>query len=318
MDAKQLRIVYMGTPEFAVASLRALVEGGYNVVGVVTMPDKPAGRGLKLQQSAVKQYALEKGLFVMQPEKLKAEEFVEQFRTLEVDLGIVIAFRMLPEIIWSMPKFGTFNLHASLLPAYRGAAPINHAIINGETLTGVTTFMLNSRIDEGDILLQSSVEITEADNVGTLHDKLMNLGEDLVVKTVEKIASGLALTVAQKDVAVSENIVYEASKIFKNDCHLDFSWELKNIHNKVRGLSPFPSAWSSDEGSESTVKIFETSTEFCEHDLAFGEVVSDDKTYMKVACKGGFLHIHQMQISGKKRMSVADFLRGSKSFAKLV
>lgn len=317
MEAKNLRIVYMGTPEFAVASLRVLVEGGYNVVGVVTMPDKPAGRGLKLQQSAVKQYAIEQGLKVLQPEKLKSEDFVSEFRALEPDLGIVIAFRMLPEVIWSMPKYGTFNLHASLLPAYRGAAPINWAIINGEKQTGVTTFMLNARIDEGDVLSQARVDIESDDNVGTLHDKLMNLGESLVVETVEKIASGDLKPISQADMQVSENIIYDAPKIFKADCHLDFTNSLENVHNKVRGLSPYPAAWAEVEQLNLAVKIFATTMQPCEHDYECGKVLTDDKTYMKVACKGGFLVLDEIQLAGKKRMATTDFLRGSKSFLRL-
>ena len=233
-SAKELRIVYMGTPDFAVAPLKALVEGGYNVVAVVTTPDKPSGRGLKVNESSVKRYAASVGLPILQPVKLRDEEFIAQFQALEADLGIVIAFRMLPELIWSAPKMGTFNLHASLLPQYRGAAPINRAIMNGEKVTGVTTFLLNPRIDEGAVLGQVKVDIEPTDNVGTLHDKLMNVGVDLVLDTVERIAKG-DVTPIEQDVMI-EGELKAAPKIFKEDCHIDFSQSGEQIVNLVRGL----------------------------------------------------------------------------------
>ena len=242
MNPKELRIVFMGTPEFAVPSLRALVAGGYNVVAVVTTPDKPAGRGQKLHQSEVKLAALELGLPVLQPEKLKAPEFVEAMQALKPDLGIVIAFRMLPEVIWAMPRLGTFNLHASLLPQYRGAAPINWAVINGETETGVTTFLLNHEIDKGAIIAQVRVPILPKDNVGTMYDKLMHTGTALVTETVDRIAAGDVQPMEQT--GIDESRLHPAPKIFKEDCRIDWSWEGRRIVNFVRGLSPYPAAWT--------------------------------------------------------------------------
>ncbi|MBE6201347.1 MAG: methionyl-tRNA formyltransferase [Rikenellaceae bacterium] len=306
-SAKDLRIVYMGTPDFAVAPLRALVEGGYNVVAVVTTPDKPSGRGLKVNESAVKRYAVEAGLPILQPVKLRDEEFVEAFRALDADLGIVIAFRMLPEIIWSAPKMGTFNLHASLLPQYRGAAPINRAIMNGETVTGVTTFLLNPQIDEGAIIGQVKVDIEPADNVGTLHDKLMNVGTDLVLETVAKLAAGEAQPIEQSEVECGE--LKPAPKIFKEDCHIDFGRSGEEIINQVRGLSPYPAAWASLTDTL-TVKIFDASFEPSDNVRSAGEVVSDDKRYIKVACADGYISIKELQLSGKKRMSAEELLRG--------
>ena len=306
-SAKDLRIVYMGTPDFAVAPLRALVEGGYNVVAVVTTPDKPSGRGLKVNESAVKRYAVEAGLPILQPVKLRDEEFVEAFRALDADLGIVIAFRMLPEIIWSAPKMGTFNLHASLLPQYRGAAPINRAIMNGETVTGVTTFLLNPQIDEGAIIGQVKVDIEPADNVGTLHDKLMNVGTDLVLETVEKLAAGETRPIEQSKVECGE--LKPAPKIFKEDCHIDFGRSGEEIINQVRGLSPYPAAWASLTDTL-TVKIFDVSFEPGDNVRSAGEVVSDDKRYIKVACADGYISIKELQLSGKKRMSAEELLRG--------
>lgn len=307
-SAKDLRIVYMGTPDFAVAPLRALVEGGYNIVAVVTTPDKPSGRGLKVNESAVKRYAAEVGLPIMQPEKLREEGFVEAFRNLNADLGIVIAFRMLPEIIWAAPKMGTFNLHASLLPQYRGAAPINRAIMNGETVTGVTTFLLNPQIDEGAVLGQVKVEIAPEDNVGTLHDKLMNCGVELVLETVEKLAAGDCAPIEQD--AMIEGELKPAPKIFKEDCHIDFSRSGVEIVNLVRGLSPYPAAWAS-MGENLSVKIFEVGFEQGRPDGAEnGAIISDEKSYIKVVCADGLIEIKELQISGKRRMNTADLLRG--------
>lgn len=302
----------MGTPDFAVAPLRRLVEGGYKIVGVVTMPDKPAGRGLKIQQSAVKQYAMQAGLNVLQPEKLKADSFVEQFKLLDADLAIVIAFRMLPEIIWSEPRLGTFNLHASLLPQYRGAAPINWAIINGETTTGVTTFMLNHEIDKGDVLTQVKVEITDSESAGTLHDKLMKIGSELVVETIEKIASGNAAPIQQGDSKVES--LKLAPKIFKEDCAINWSREPQVIHNLVRGLSPYPAAWTTAKNSEETIviKLYTSHYESTSHNSALGTVLSDDKQYIKVACQGGYIYIDELQAAGKRRMTTEEFLCGFK------
>ncbi len=305
--AKQLRMVYMGTPDFAVAPLRALVEGGYNVVAVVTTPDKPSGRGLKVNESAVKRYAVEVGLPIYQPVKLRDEEFVEAFRALDADLGIVIAFRMLPEIIWAAPRLGTFNLHASLLPQYRGAAPINRAIMNGESETGVTTFLLNPQIDEGAVLGQVKVEIEPSDNVGTLHDKLMNVGVDLVLETVEKIAEGNVTPVEQSEMFEGE--LKPAPKIFKEDCHIDFSLGGEQIINQIRGLSPYPAAWANlSEGL--SAKIFDARFVAQKTDAECGTILSDGKKYLHVVCADGVIEIGQLQLSGKKRMTAEELLRG--------
>ena len=305
--AKELRIVYMGTPDFAVAPLKALVEGGYNVVAVVTTPDKPSGRGLKVNESAVKRYATEVGLPILQPVKLRDEEFVSAFKDLRADLGIVIAFRMLPEIIWAAPRLGTFNLHASLLPQYRGAAPINRAIMNGETETGVTTFLLNPQIDEGAVLGQTKVAIEPSDNVGTLHDKLMSVGVDLVLETVEKIADGNVTPIEQSDMCDGE--LRPAPKIFKEDCHIDFSRSGVEIVNLVRGLSPYPAAWANlSEGL--SAKIFEVAFEPQSVDVECGTVASDGKKYIRVACADGWIVVKELQLSGKKRMTAEELLRG--------
>lgn len=307
MNSKDLRIVYMGTPDFAVAPLKALVEGGYNIVAVVTTPDKPSGRGLKVNESAVKRYAVEVGLPILQPVRLRDEEFVEAFKALNADLGIVIAFRMLPEIIWAEPRLGTFNLHASLLPQYRGAAPINRAIMNGETVTGVTTFLLNPRIDEGAVLGQVKVEIEPCDNVGTLHDKLMSVGVDLVLETVDKIAAGDITPIEQE--TMMEGELKPAPKIFKEDCHIDFSLTGKEVQNLVRGLSPYPAAWA--QLTESlTAKIFEV--EFLPGAVACepGTILSDERKYIHVAVADGLVDIKELQLSGKKRMTAEELLRG--------
>ena len=305
--AKQLRIVYMGTPDFAVAPLRALVEGGYNVVAVVTTPDKPSGRGLKVNESAVKRYAVEVGLPILQPVKLRDEEFVNAFRALDADLGIVIAFRMLPEIIWAAPRLGTFNLHASLLPQYRGAAPINRAIMNGETETGVTTFLLNPQIDEGAVLGQTKVAIEPTDNVGTLHDKLMTVGVDLVLDTVEKIAEGNVTPIEQADMCEGE--LKPAPKIFKEDCHVDFSRSGEEIVNLVRGLSPYPAAWA-NLSENLSAKIFDVAFEPQKVDAECGTILSDSKSFIRVVCADGVIEIKELQLSGKKRMTTEELLRG--------
>ena len=307
MNSKDLRIVYMGTPDFAVAPLKALVEGGYNIVAVVTTPDKPSGRGLKVNESAVKRYAVEVGLPILQPVRLRDEEFVEAFKALNADLGIVIAFRMLPEIIWSEPRLGTFNLHASLLPQYRGAAPINRAIMNGETVTGVTTFLLNPRIDEGAVLGQVKVEIEPCDNVGTLHDKLMSVGVDLVLETVDKIAAGDITPIEQE--VMMEGELKPAPKIFKEDCHIDFSHTGKEVQNLVRGLSPYPAAWA--QLTESlTAKIFEVEFLPGAVECEPGTILSDERKYIHVAVADGLMDIKELQLSGKKRMTAEELLRG--------
>lgn len=313
MDKKDLRIVYMGTPEFAVESLKRLVEGGYNIVGVITMPDKPMGRhGSVLQPSPVKQYAVSQGLKVLQPEKLKNEEFVAELRSLNADLQIVVAFRMLPEVVWSMPRLGTFNLHASLLPQYRGAAPINWAVINGDTETGITTFFLKHEIDTGEIIDQVRVPIADTDNVEVVYERLMRLGGDLVLKTVDAILEGSVKTIPQEELAqVGE--LRPAPKIFKETCRIDWTIGVKRIYDFVRGLSPYPAAWTElyQEGIDPVMlKIFETEKLFCEHSLAPGTIVTDCKTYFKIASSDGYVNVLSLQLAGKKRMEINDFLRG--------
>ena len=312
MNAKDLRIVFMGTPEFAVPSLRALVAGGYNVVGVVTTPDKPAGRGRKLHQSEVKIAALELGLPVLQPEKLKDPEFVGAMQALRPDLGIVIAFRMLPEVIWAMPQLGTFNLHASLLPQYRGAAPINWAIINGETETGVTTFLLNHEIDKGGIIGQVRVPILPEDNVGTLYEKLMTTGTTLVTETVDRIAAGAIQPVEQQH--IDESTLRPAPKIFKEDCRIDWTLPGRRIADFIRGLSPYPAAWTGmfREGDEEpqSAKLFSATFEAASHGLPCGTVESDGRTFIRVACADGWIVVGELQIAGKKRLPVRDLLLG--------
>lgn len=313
MDKKDLRIVYMGTPEFAVESLKRLVEGGYNIVGVITMPDKPMGRhGSVLQPSPVKQYAVFQGLKVLQPEKLKNEEFVAELRSLNADLQIVVAFRMLPEVVWSMPRLGTFNLHASLLPQYRGAAPINWAVINGDTETGITTFFLKHEIDTGEIIDQVRVPIADTDNVEVVYERLMRLGGDLVLKTVDAILEGSVKTIPQEELAqVGE--LRPAPKIFKETCRIDWTIGVKRIYDFVRGLSPYPAAWTElyQEGADPIMlKIFETEKLFCEHSLAPGTIVTDCKTYFKIASSDGYVNVLSLQLAGKKRMEINDFLRG--------
>ncbi len=300
----------MGTPDFAVQPLRALVEGGYTVVAVVTTPDKPAGRGLNLHESAVKRYAVGAGLPVLQPEKLRAPEFLDALQALRPDLGIVIAFRMLPEVVWGLPKYGTFNLHASLLPQYRGAAPINWAILNGETETGVTTFMLNAGIDQGAIVGQRKVAITPDDTAGTLHAKLMVTGTELVLDTVERIAAG---TVSPVEQTAAEADLKGAPKIFKEDCRVDWHTPADTIYNKIRGLSPYPTAWSEliAENTEPIgVKLFAARRISGPTSQTPGTILSDGRSTLHVACVDGSIAIEELQLAGKKRMPVADFLRG--------
>ena len=301
----------MGTPEFASTSLRRLVEEGYNVVAVVTTPDKPAGRGQKMHQSDVKLTALELGLPILQPEKLRDEAFLASLKELNPDLGVVIAFRMLPEVVWAMPKFGTFNLHASLLPEYRGAAPINWAIINGEKRTGVTTFLLNHEIDKGNIIEQESIDILPEDNIGSLYDKLMNIGSRLVTRTVDKIAEGGYTTIEQMH--IDENTLKPAPKIFKEDCRIDFSKSAESIHNLVRGLSPYPAAWSAlyVDGQEcGSMKIFTTHIEQANVNVTPGTVRTDGKSYVAVAAADGWVYIDEVQMAGKRRMTIKELLLG--------
>jgi len=309
-----MRIVFMGTPDFAVESLKILVENKYDVVGVITMPDKPAGRGHKVQFSPVKQYALEQNLRLLQPEKLKDETFLEELRSLQADLQIVVAFRMLPEVVWNMPKFGTFNLHASLLPQYRGAAPINWAIINGDKETGATTFFLTHEIDTGKIIQQEKIAIAETDNAGIVHDKLMEMGAKLVKKTVDMLIEGKIDAVDQAQFIHSGLELKAAPKIFKETCQVDLSWNVERVYNFVRGMSPHPTAWIElqfpNQADKMTLKVFETEKEICDHELAVGTVVTDGKKYAKVALSDGYINLKSVQIAGKKRMEIGEMLRG--------
>ena len=312
MKKEDLRIVYMGTPDFAVESLRRLVEGGYHVVAVITMPDKPAGRGHKIQYSPVKEYALAQGLKLLQPEKLKDESFIEELRALQADLQIVVAFRMLPEVVWNMPRLGTFNLHASLLPQYRGAAPLNWAIINGDTETGITTFFLKHEIDTGEIIQQKRIPILPEDNVGTIHDKLMVMGADMVVETVDAIIAGTISPIDQESIATEEPL-RPAPKIFKETCHIDWNKPCNEIHNLVRGLSPYPAAWCewvSPDGSRLGVKIFRTSPLPETGTSIPGSIRTDGKNFIEIACADGYVRIEELQLAGKRRMATADLLRG--------
>ena len=312
MDKQSIRIIYMGTPDFAVESLRTLVEGGYNVVAVVTMPDKPAGRGHQLQYSAVKQYALSVGLPVLQPERLKDETFLEELRSYNADLQIVVAFRMLPEVVWNMPRLGTFNLHASLLPQYRGAAPINWAVMNGDTETGVTTFMLQHEIDTGNIILQERIAIAEDENVGSVHDRLMTIGAGLVARTVDAIIDADNHGVAIKTLPQDESIeLRPAPKIFKDTCVIDFSRTGEDIRNHVRGLSPYPAAWINEMPISHPLaevlkgaKVYKV--EVTQH--------AEQKGHIIVPCADGYLDILELQLPGKKRMNAAALLNGIQSY----
>jgi len=310
MTGKDLRIVFMGTPDFAVASLKALVEGGYQIVGVITAPDKPAGRGRQLQQSAVKQYAVEQNLYVMQPEKLKNPEFISELEALKADLQVIVAFRMLPELVWRMPRLGTFNLHGSLLPQYRGAAPLNWAVINGDKQTGVTTFLLSHEIDTGAILFHEKIDIGYDDNVGDIHDRLMDIGAELVVKTVEALAAGDYTATEQNEVQL-ENLK-PAPKIFKEDCKIDWTKPAVEVRNLIRGLSPYPAAWTEladGKGKALSLKIFRAEIEPVGN-LVPGMLETDGKSCLKIAAADGWLVIADLQVSGKKRMKTEDFLRG--------
>lgn len=313
MMKEDLRIVYLGTPDFAVESLRRLVEGGYNVVGVVTTPDKHMGRHRdQLTPSPVKEYALQNGLPLLQPEKLKDVAFLEQLSLLRADLQIVVAFRMLPEAVWTMPRLGTFNLHASLLPQYRGAAPINWAIMNGEKETGITTFFIEKDIDTGEIIDQVHVPIAETDTFEDVHDRLMQLGGDLVIKTVNAILNGTIHSQPQK--ISSETELKLAPKIFRETCRINWNQSVESVYNFVRGLCPIPAAWTMLEGGKypEMMKIFKTEKELQEHSYETGCVITDKRSFLKVALPNGFLNICELQLSGKKRMTVEEFLRGYK------
>lgn len=312
MKKEDLKIVFLGTPDFAVESLDLLVKNGFNIVGVVTATDKPAGRGHKMLPSAVKQYAVEHGLNLLQPERLKDEAFVEQLRALDADLFIVIAFRMLPEVVWQMPRLGTFNLHASLLPKYRGAAPINWAVINGEKETGVTTFFLKHEIDTGDIIQQQAIEIGDDENVGSVHDRLMHLGAQLTLDTVNAILDDSVTPVPQDKLLKGEPT--PAPKIFRDTCHIDLSKTAAEVHNLVRGLSPYPGAWidiTLADGSSITTKIFGTQpTTMPTPDDKKGKPFADD-TKLYLGAGDNLVEVTQLQPSGKRRMTAAEFLRGT-------
>ena len=311
MDKQSLRIIYMGTPDFAVESLRALVEGGYNVVAVVTMPDKPAGRGHQLQYSAVKQYALSVGLPLLQPERLKDESFLQELRSYSADLQIVVAFRMLPEVVWNMPRLGTFNLHASLLPQYRGAAPINWAVMNGDTETGATTFMLQHEIDTGNIILQERISIADDENVGSVHDRLMMMGANLVTRTVDTIIDAENQGVALPTIPQNNDIeLRQAPKIFKDTCAIDFSRSALQVYNHIRGLSPYPAAWINHMPATHPLaellkgaKVYKASV----------TQLSEQKGHIIIPCADGYVDILELQLPGKKRMDAPALLNGLKN-----
>ena len=304
----------MGTPDFAVGPLKTLIDNKFNIVAVITGPDRPQGRGRKVIPSPVKQFAVEHNIPVLQPEKLKNPEFIEELKSYNADLQIVVAFRMLPEIVWDMPKYGTFNLHAALLPQYRGAAPINWAVINGETKTGVTTFFLDKDIDTGKVILQKEVDILDSDNCGTIHDKLMEVGQELVKETVEKLLADDLQPIPQEKLITEGMVLKNAPKIFKEDCRLDFTKDAVSLRNLVRGLSPYPTAFTTIKvkDKELSLKIFECETEICDVTDTPGTLKTDNKTFLKISCKNGYLKLTDIQIEGKKRMKISDFLNGFK------
>ncbi len=314
MNPKEVRIVFMGTPDFAVESLKALVENGYTIVGVITAPDKPAGRGQQLNESAVKQYAVKQGLRILQPEKLKNPEFIAELESLKADLQVVVAFRMLPEMVWAMPPMGTFNLHGSLLPQYRGAAPLNWAVINGETETGVTTFLLSHEIDTGKIIFQEKTPIADNDTVGDIHDRLMVVGANLVVKTVDALANGKIEAVDQEQLIENQERIRHAPKLFKDDCRIDWSRDTESVRNLIRGLSPYPGAWTElihpEKNEALTAKIYAASRDNSSLPAAPGTLQTDGKKYLRIACPDGWLSVTEIQLSGKKRMKTEDLLRG--------
>lgn len=309
-DKKDLRIVFMGTPEFAVASLNALIKNDYNIVAVITAPDKPSGRGMKLSESAVKKYALEHGLPLLQPEKLRNPEFLSALQSLNADLQIVVAFRMLPEVVWSMPPMGTINVHGSLLPQYRGAAPINWAIINGEKETGVTTFKLQHAIDTGDILLQERIPVADDETAGELHDRMKDIGAALLVKTVDGLLHNTLEEKSQSAIthSDSETSLRHAPKIFTDTCRIDWNQSVDRIYNLIRGLSPYPAAFTMLDGK--TLKIFACKKLYPHSMQSAGSHITDGKNYLRFFAGDGCIDITELQIEGKKRMAVTDFLRG--------
>jgi methionyl-tRNA formyltransferase len=309
---KNLRIVFMGTPEFAVATLGSLLMNGFNVVGVVTTPDKPSGRGRKLTKSAVKEFAEFSYLPIMQPENLKDPEFINALQKLNPDIFLVVAFRKLPDVVWTIPSIGTINLHASLLPDYRGAAPINHVLINGEATTGVSTFFIDDNIDTGNILLREEIQIFPFENAGNLHDRLMKLGARLVIRTLKGIAENTIKPVAQSNFLRKGEMPKTAPKIFLNDCIINWNKDYLSVHNLIRGLSPYPCARSYliKDSVPLLFKIYESQPEQASHSFEPGEIISDEKHYIKITCKNGFLNILSLQLEGKKRISTIEFLRG--------
>ncbi len=307
---KNFRIIFMGTPDFAVPSLKKLLDNGYNIVAVVTAPDKPAGRGLKISESEVKQFAASKNLKILQPEKLKSPEFIVEIKSLKADLQIVVAFRMLPEVVWDMPPMGTINLHGSLLPQYRGAAPVNWAVINGETTTGVTTFKLKHEIDTGDVLLQKEIAIGEAETAGELYDRMKEIGAELLVKTIDNLSENDIGGIPQSNIFAIP-VLHHAPKITSETCEIDWKKNTNEIHNLIRGLSPYPTAFTFLNGKK--LKIFQSEKEKAVITNLPGEIVSDNKTFLKFACNDGFIFVKELQLEGKKKMEINDFLRGWRS-----
>ncbi|MEQ3664896.1 MULTISPECIES: methionyl-tRNA formyltransferase [unclassified Olleya] len=304
---KDIKIVFMGTPEFAVTTLKTILDQDYNVVGVITAPDKPAGRGRKMHESAVKVFAKQKGLNILQPTNLKSDDFLNELKALEANLQIIVAFRMLPKVVWDMPKYGTFNLHASLLPNYRGAAPINWAIINGETKTGVSTFFIDEKIDTGEMILQKDIAIDPSENAGSLHDKLMMLGSDLIIDTIKLIEKGDVTTTPQSEDAISRT----AYKLNRDNCKIDFTQPIEAIYNKIRGLSPYPAAWCELHNNDDVldIKIYKAEKEFEDHNIEVGTIISNKST-LKVAVKEGFITILELKLPGKRNMEVKSLLNG--------
>lgn len=313
MKKEDIRIVFMGTPDFAVSSLELILKEGFKIVGVITAPDKQSGRGRKINESAVKKFALSHNLNILQPTNLKDVNFIAQLKELKPDIQVVVAFRMLPIAVWKLPKLGTFNLHASLLPQYRGAAPINHAIINGEKQTGITTFFLDEKIDTGKIINQIPIDIDIEDNAGSLHDKLMVEGAKLVVKTLYDIINSKVKAINQISSEQDNIELHKAPKIFKEDCQIDWNLTTEEIHNFIRGLSPYPGAFTflkSDNSKPILVKIFKTSFELGNQSKTPGQILSDNKSYINAIVSDGIIHIEDLQLAGKKRMNTSEFLRG--------
>jgi len=309
-----MKIIFMGTPEFAVVSLAHLIKNNFKVVAVITAPDRPAGRGQKIRYSAIKEYSLTKGLKILQPTSLKDENFIAKLKELNADLQVVVAFRMLPKIVWDMPRYGTINLHASILPQYRGAAPINWAIINGEKQTGVTTFFINEKIDTGNIIEQQKVEITAQETAGTLHDKLMNTGAKLLQTSIESIKNNNYKNINQKNLLSAHKILHKAPKIFKDDCKIDWNNDIKIIDCFIRGMSPYPTAWTilHDKKTDKKykTKLFDSEVIVENHKFDCGTIITDNKKSFKIAAKNGYIKINTIQVQGKKKLSIKDFLNG--------